>query len=185
MTNNNLSRLLAYILRHRPDEFNITLDDQGWVSVNLLIQQINSIKNELVTFEQLLEVVRTCNKKRYEFDDLMINIRACQGHSIDIDINFPISTPPPILYHGTSSAFVNSILVKGLLKQERNYVHLTDNFDTAIAVGNRHKSSNSKTVVFVINTNNIALPFRLSNNNVWLIDHIPVVYLTDIKIIHS
>lgn len=35
--NKKISKLLSYALRHRPDAIGITLDSQGWVSVDDLL----------------------------------------------------------------------------------------------------------------------------------------------------
>jgi len=45
--------------------------------------------------------------------------------------------PPDILYHGTSPKFVKSIMNHGLLKMNRQYVHLSIDLDTAIETGKR------------------------------------------------
>jgi len=35
---NKKSKFLSYVLRHKPDEFGLTLSDGGWVSVNALMK---------------------------------------------------------------------------------------------------------------------------------------------------
>ncbi len=32
-----LSKLLSYILRHHPEKFNLTLEPNGWVDIDILI----------------------------------------------------------------------------------------------------------------------------------------------------
>lgn len=50
MTNkeqNNLSKYIALILRHRPDVVGITLDEHGWANVSDLLKGIN--KTQTIT----------------------------------------------------------------------------------------------------------------------------------------
>lgn len=35
------SKFLSYILRHKPETIDITLDQQGWVNIEYLIKQAN------------------------------------------------------------------------------------------------------------------------------------------------
>ena len=46
--------------------------------------------------------------------------------------------PPDILYHGTAEKYIESIRKEGILKKNRNYVHLSIDIETAIKVGSRH-----------------------------------------------
>ena len=39
--------------------------------------------------------------------------------------------PPEILYHGTATKFLESIREKGILKRNRQYVHLSSDIETA------------------------------------------------------
>lgn len=92
---NKISKKLSYILRHNPESVGLVVDKHGWVDVSALL---NVTK---ISFERLDEVVATCEKKRFEFDFGRKKIRASQGHSIQVDLNYQSQKPPPILYHGT------------------------------------------------------------------------------------
>lgn len=61
----------------------------------------------------------------------------------------------------------------------RLYVHLSEDLETAIKVGNRH----GKCVVLVIDTEkmiNDGIKFYLSENNVWLTKYIEWTYVKEI-----
>ena len=84
--------------------------------------------------------------------------------------------PPKILFHGTSEKSVASILKNGLEKQNRQYVHLSSDIETAIKVGQRH----GKPFVFKVLAEEMytdKFEFFISDNNVWLINNVPVRYL--------
>jgi putative RNA 2'-phosphotransferase len=103
-------------------------------------------------------------------------IRASQGHSIEIDLALEPSLPPNILYHGTATRFVESILKEGLKKQQRQHVHLSEKLETATAVGARH----GKPVILIVDAKQMqedGLLFYKSENNVWLTDNVEVKYI--------
>lgn len=167
---NKVSKLLSLVLRHKPEEIGLILDDEGWASVNELIEKINNTGLALA-YEDLKEVVETNDKKRFVFSDDLSKIRANQGHSINVDLKLEPATPPAILYHGTAEKNIASILEKGILKQDRNYVHLSADIDTATKVGMRY----GKPVVFEVKALEMhknGCLFYLSNNNVWLTDYV-------------
>ena len=114
----------------------------------------------------------------FAFNSTLTKIRANQGHSIEVDLNIKSQKPPEILFHGTGSNSVLFILETGLEKKGRNHVHLSSDIETAIKVGQRH----GKPFVFEIlaqEMHNDNFEFYLSENGVWLTDHVPVKYLRD------
>ena len=172
------SRFIALILRHKPEEIGITLDEHGWANVQELIAGIS--KTHSLTMELLEEIVATDDKQRYSFNDDKTLIRANQGHSIPVDVDLPETMPPEKLYHGTGEKYVASILQQGLIPKSRLYVHLSADEDTAIKVGSRH----GKPVVFIVDSgqmNRDGYPFFLSVNGVWLTKKVPAKYLSRIN----
>lgn len=174
-----LSKFLSLILRHHPEKIGIEVDKHGYADVDKLIDGIN--KSGLkIDFERLKEIVDYDNKQRYSFNKDMSKIRANQGHSINVIIPLRESIPPVALYHGTASKFYDNIKEKGLLKMNRQHVHLSENIKTAINIGKRHGSP----IVLKIDTAKMhkdGYKFYLSKNNVWLTDEIPSQYITLIK----
>lgn len=165
-----ISKKLTYILRHNPESAGITLDKYGYTDVSLLLNAIN------INFEQLDEVVATCNKKRFEFDLNRKKIRASQGHSVNVDLNYTPQEPPAILYHGTYEKVKDIILLDGLKKMNRHHVHLSSNIETARNVGGRR----GRPVIFAVKANEMHLAghkFYCSTNGVWLVEAVPPEYL--------
>jgi len=170
-----ISKYISLILRHKPETIGITLNEHGWADVRELISGIKK-SGKYIDMEILERVVAENNKQRFCFNDDHTKIRANQGHSIDVDINLPASEPPDILYHGTASRFLDSIREKGILKQTRQYVHLSADVETAFAVGKRHGSP----VVLPIDTKKMTADgyiFYISENKVWLCDNIQWKYI--------
>jgi putative RNA 2'-phosphotransferase len=107
------------------------------VGVDELLQAVNS-HGVTLTLDQLKHIVATSDKKRFAFSDDGQRIRASQGHSIEVDLQYPPQTPPEILYHGTATRFLDSIRQHGLQKMERHDVHLSAETKVTVQVGGRH-----------------------------------------------
>ena len=168
----NKSKRLAYLLRHDTSyEFDVT----GWRYVRDLTQ------NHGFTISELIDIVREDNKGRYEFSQDLKQIRALQGHSIPgIEPGILLATPPEMLYHGTSSRFIDQIYNSGLKKMSRNHVHLSKDLETAKKVGIRH---GGKLIVIEIDCNSMVKDgynFWISRNNVWLSQDIPAQYFKNV-----
>lgn len=171
----NISKFLSLVLRHQPEIIGIQLDQNGWIDINELIEKINNYGIKLDR-ETLNNIVETNSKKRFAFNDTLDKIRASQGHSIEIELGYTNQKPPEILYHGTGERTVQSILNTGLQKQDRQYVHLSSDIETAVKVGQRH----GKPFVFKVFAEkmyNDNYQFFISDNGVWLTDGVPVKYL--------
>lgn len=167
----NIGRMIAYLLRHNPED--LSMDKNGWVSTNELINKLN------INIDTLRDVVITNDKKRYTFNNDETQIRALQGHSIDIEPILTKSIPPKTLYHGTSPDFLDSILNNGLSRMKRQHVHLSSDVKTAYSVGKRH-SKDKKPVLIMIKSKEMhddGFDFYLSDNGVWLTDNVPSKYI--------
>lgn len=177
-----LGKFLSLILRHKPETIGITLDKNGWADVKELIEKIK-LSGRYIDMEILEKIVRENNKKRYSFSENKEKIRASQGHSIEVELNLKEMTPPTILYHGTATRFLESIREKGIIKGNRQYVHLSKDIETARNVGKRH----GEVVILPIDIEGlkkIGHKFYLSENKVWLSDDIPSKYILWDKIIY-
>ena len=165
----NLSKQLSYVLRHRPDSIGISLDSSGWVEVSILLEKLG------IKMDTLEQVVNNNDKKRFAFNEDKTKIRASQGHSVNIDLGLKSLKPPITLYHGTATKNLDSILKKGLIKGNRQYVHLSNNTKTAAEVGKRYGTPYIipiKAALMHID----GYKFYQSENGVWLTDHVPTFY---------
>jgi len=170
----DLSKYMSLILRHKPEVIGIVLDEHGWADVDELIAGI--AKDNEFNMDILEEIVRTDDKQRYSFNEDKTLIRANQGHSIPVDVEPDMMTPPEFLWHGTGEKYVASIDVQGLIPKSRLYVHLSNDEETAVRVGSRH----GKPVLYHVKSGDMAragYKFYLSRNGVWLTKEVPVQYL--------
>lgn len=169
-----LSKFLSYVLRHKPQSVGVELDAGGWCSIDALIRAAQS-KGRHFTVEDILEVVRTNDKQRFALNPDKTKIRASQGHSLPVDLGLTPQTPPDILYHGTAEKNMASIRKRGLIPKNRQFVHLSLDFGTAVKVGRRH----GKAVVLRIDAGKMhrdGFRFYLSENGIWLVSAVPEAY---------
>lgn len=183
-----VSKLLAKVLRHEPELIGLTLDAKGYADVDELIARLNAARREPgaakrlrtlppVSLELLCDVVASNDKQRYSFSDDGRRIRAAQGHSVDVCLDYEAAAPPLVLYHGTAFSKLTSILRDGLTPQTRHAVHLSASFQTAFKTGQRH----GKPVVLTVAAQQMhvdGFKFTCSDNGVWLVSEVPVRYLT-------
>lgn len=171
-----ISKFLSYVLRHHPESIGLTLDPNGgWVDVDKLIQSSGN-RGVPLTMDTLMTVVKTNNKKRFEFNSDRTKIRASQGHSVGVDLGYSPSQPPSKLYHGTAKQNLDSIRATGINKGTRQHTHLSSDIQTAMKVGSRWGDP----VALEIDAEKMAADgytFFISTNGVWLTDHVPPEYI--------
>jgi putative RNA 2'-phosphotransferase len=168
-----LSKTLSYWLRHAPEAAGLSLDDAGWTPVEMVRA---ALAREGLDPAALEQVVAESDKQRFELSEDGARIRARQGHSITVDLEWPEATPPEHLYHGTVARFLDAILAEGLKPMARHHVHLSPDAETATRVGARR----GVPVILRIAAGEMARGgaiFRLSSNGVWLADTVPPEFI--------
>lgn len=172
-----ISKFLSYVLRHCPEDIELTLDPEGWASISELISKAQTKID--ITQELIEQVVATSDKQRFKISDDNLSIRASQGHSIKVNLKLTPQKPPATLYHGTATRFLDSIKQEGLKPGQRHHVHFSTDVATAKAVGQRY----GKPVILKINSENMfkqGYKFFLSDNNVWLTEYVSTQFLSEI-----
>ncbi|PIQ24674.1 RNA 2'-phosphotransferase [bacterium (Candidatus Blackallbacteria) CG17_big_fil_post_rev_8_21_14_2_50_48_46] len=170
----HLSKLLSLVLRHKPEEIGLTLDAQGWASVEELVSKL---ADRGLTRALLEKIVRESDKQRFAFSPEGQYIRANQGHSLSVDLALQPQTPPDFLYHGTARRHLESIFAQGLSPQARQHVHLSFDISTALAVGRRY---DQRPVLLKISAAEMAAAgytFYCSANGVWLTASVPPAFI--------
>jgi len=170
-----LSKFLSYVLRHSPESIGIELDPGGWADVSQLIAAAQRHGRHL-DLQTLLEIVRTDPKRRYTLSEDGKRIRANYGHSVPVQLGLEPQCPPEVLYHGTASRFLGSIMRQGLVPAGRQYVHLSEDVVTAMTVGRRH----GQPVVLVVDAaamHRDGFHFYRTEGGTWLVHKVPPQYL--------
>ena len=112
------SKFLSLLLRHKPEEIGLRLDEAGWASIDDIVQLTGKGRTPL-TRAVIEEITATSDKQRFVISADRQKIRANQGHSLSIDLGLTARPPPQLLYHGTATRLLGAILEQGLLKRKR------------------------------------------------------------------
>lgn len=174
-----LSKYLSKHLRHRPERIGLELGPGGWVEVDALLEAC-ARQRFPISRAELEEVVERNDKKRFAFDPSGTLIRAQQGHSVPVDLLLEPAEPPPLLYHGTPERNLEAILRGGLQSMGRHHVHLSPDEATADHVGRRR----GQPVVLAVDARAMRRDgwgFYRSGNGVWLVEHVPLRYLSCLR----
>lgn len=178
MNSVELSKAVSHALRHAPEEYDLDLDDEGWVEIGLLIRALGKKKNEWagLNIEDLRNMISQSEKTRHEIDGNYI--RAIYGHSVEGKFQTKSTEPPQTLYHGTSHKAASVILKEGLKSMDRQYVHLSQMISEATRVGKR---KDSVPVILKINAQKAyeeGVKFYKGNERIWLADFISSKFLS-------
>lgn len=133
-----VSRFLSFLLRHRPADYPLQFDRQGFVSWDDLVAMVQDRFPE-ITVEEIRDIIEGSDKKRFELNEG--KARATYGHSFPVDLGLESVEPPSPLYHGTARDLAETILQEGLKPRGRQYVHLSASVEEALAVGKRRDPS--------------------------------------------
>lgn len=174
-----LSIRMSYALRHSPDRLGLTMAPDGTVAVSDLAAALGT------DVDTVTGIAATDSKGRYVLTGEVgpeQRIHAAQGHTIDVDVPLvaltAADTAGMIFYHGTKTAFLDSIFGQGLLPRSRQFVHLSTDVDTSTDVANRRDGDS--TVLVVDAAAMLADGFTLyrASNGVILTRTVPTRYLS-------
>ena len=173
-----LSKAITYILRHKPHVFNVTLTKEGYCEVASLTTVLNQqAKYSYVTEEDVLRIVATCPKQRFELNGALI--RARYGHSV-MKLPRTPAEPPTILYHGTVTSALEGIKNSGILEMGREEVHLVteDAQNFAIESAGRRVRAQKGNKVHLLPVNTVkaqilGVLFYDTEHGTWLSEAIP------------
>lgn len=171
-----LSKEISYAFRHAPWKYELEMDEEGWVPVEQLLDALHKEEKwRNISENDLAVMIQKSEKKRHEVFNG--KIKAHYGHSIPMRIAKEKKVPPEVLYHGTARRFLNSIKENGLLPKGRQYVHLSQDVETAYSVGLRHDIKPCILKIDAKRAREDSIIFYYGNEKVWLVDKIPSKYI--------
>jgi putative RNA 2'-phosphotransferase len=178
---NSLGRMLALVLRHAPEKFNVEMDINGWVNSRELSE---SIQGQRKHFHWLrgwhFEAIANADEKgRYQVEGEMI--RATYGHSIELELDLPTDEIPEALYWPCDPEEISTHMEFGLVAGDRNHVHLSRTIANAMEAG--HVRHSRPAIIEVDTTRAIA-----DGNTIWragktvfLCEEMPADYLFHVE----
>ena len=170
-----VSKLMAYILRHSPEEFDLKPDVEGFVPLNELVKALRTVYPD-VTEEFVREIVERDAKGRYEIRDG--KIRARYGHSFKVKLDHGEDTESRVLYHGTPRRNLDRILREGLKPMRRQFVHLSTRRSEALETGRRHGKDVVLLIVDAECLRKKGLKIYKAGKNVRIVERVPPECIT-------
>jgi putative RNA 2'-phosphotransferase len=173
-----LSKTISHALRHKPAEYGLKLDTEGWVEIEDLLTALRKRRSawQYVSLADIMTIIAESEKQRFELRD--DRIRAFYGHSTDEKIERQPVIPPDSLYHGTTTQAATTIRKEGLRPMRRQYVHLSTDMKTARSVALRHTG---QPVILHIDARKAyeqGIHFYSGNEDIWLADPIPPEFIS-------
>ncbi len=171
-TATRLSKFLSLVLRHRPDDYGLAMDEQGFVDFDSLIDVLVAEDIVAETAEDdVMELVEGSERRRFQVEGN--RIRALYGHSSRVRLNYPADDPPDVLWHGTTPEHAARIRDEGLSPMGRAYVHLSSTEDEAHSVGARHTDDPVLVRVDTRAALGKGLTFHRATELIWLCPALP------------
>jgi 2'-phosphotransferase len=169
MKDSDLSRALAYVLRHGARREGFVLLKGGYLAVDDILNH-KKFRN-LCDERDIRRIVACDSKRRYSLTQKNGNllIRAEQGHSIEIEDDGSLLTliesPPKNVIHGTSADNWALIKTLGLSRMNRNHIHFCETMESTSGF---RKSSTVAIVIDVALAMKDGIQFFRSKNDVIL-----------------
>lgn len=176
-----LSIYLSFLLRHCPEDAQLSMDPHGWVPVSQLIANISAAGRYQIDEDILRTIVAQDKKGRYRFNEDQSKIKACQGHSIPwVTPELTTAQPPQYLYHGTTTIAFQQIKESGAIsKMARHAVHMQAVPHAAWKSALRWKKTPILLTIDAAQMANDGYVFGVSDNDVWCTETVPMQYIVE------
>lgn len=134
-----VGRMMAGILRHFPERFNLTMDGRGWVDLDDFITEVKAARrdyNRWLRRDHIEALVETDEKGRYQIDGGML--RATYAHSVEVNLDDLPEAETEELYFPVAEEEMDLVLEAGLRPTDRNMIHLSSSAEKAYSAGRVH-----------------------------------------------
>jgi putative RNA 2'-phosphotransferase len=123
------------VLRHFPEKYGLTIDENGWISIPMLVKSISGQHRgyHWLRAHHIVAIAESDPKGRYEVRD--DRIRATYGHTVDVRLDLPTENIPDELYFPVTPDEASIVLEVGLKPTDRRKVHLSRTSEDARAAG--------------------------------------------------
>tara|TARA_B100001123_G_scaffold308409_1_gene344614 strand:+ start:365 stop:970 length:606 start_codon:yes stop_codon:yes gene_type:complete len=176
-----LGRVLALVLRHAPEKFDVEMDINGWVDVTGLCDGIKAQRRDFHWLKPWhFEAVSVTEEKgRYEVEGE--RMRATYGHSIEIEIDLPTDDIPEVLFYPVSNEETDNVIKLGIKGGDRRHVHLSKTIAKAFEAGSVRISKPSIVEVDAVRAIADGISIFRAGKLVFLAEEIPPQYLYKIS----
>jgi putative RNA 2'-phosphotransferase len=180
-----LGKLLTYILAHRPDEFGLVPDQEGFVPVKDLRQALIEPKPKVAPWpvtpwseegwsyvrrSHIAEVAYGSDRSKFELKD--DRIRSTQPAAA-----YEAAVPPQTLYYGCRRRAYPHILQGGLDPGGRQFIPLATDPALALRIGRRRDPNPILVEIHAQRANNEGVAFYQTHPLLYLATHVPSNYI--------
>ena len=132
----SLCRLLTYILGHRPDEFGLVPDKDGYITYKELLQAIHEESNwHYVRSSHINEVLLGRDRRLFQTDEKRIRVL---DRRWQVDLNGAQQPLPKVLFTPVRRKAHPIVMEKGLRASEGRYLVLSPDKEMGLRIGKRH-----------------------------------------------
>jgi len=171
-----LGKLVTYVLGHRPDEFGLVPDAEGFVRLKHLVKALSEEPGwGYVRKSHVHEVllITHCEDAFVTQDD-----RIKAAHPQPSVSPVPDVVPPKLLYHCVRQKAYPVVCQKGLSPMGQHHVFLATTRDMAWRMGKRRDSKPVLVTVQARRACEAGVVFSMQGKCIYVVDHVPVGYFT-------
>ncbi len=135
----SIGRMMAGVLRHFPERFNLSMDGRGWVDLDAFVEAVRRARPQTSRWlrrEHIEALVETDDKGRYQIDGGMV--RATYAHSVPVNLDDLPECHLDQLYFPVAEEELDVVLEAGLRPADRNMIHLSGTPEKAFSAGRVH-----------------------------------------------
>jgi len=168
----SLHRFLDYVLGHRPDEFGLIADEQGFIPLKDLLRALSEEEGwKHVRLRHIEDMMRETDE-RFEIKDKLIRVWPRDTH-LQLGPLEPV-LPPKLLYHAARRKGYPSILEHGLSPGAKPWVPLAVNPELALRLGRRRDTQPILLTIQAAKAADRRIPFYRPQELIYLVDSLPV-----------
>ena len=165
-----LAKFLNYVLGHRPDEFGLVTDKEGFVKIKELIKATNEEKGlKYVRHSHINEIMLSLPNHGLEVADNLI--RALNRENLPRP-SFALD-PPKLLYTCVRKKAYPFVLDNGIRPTGFSKIILSSNHDLALRIGRRSDQAAVLLTVKVYPSEEKGVVFLQAGESLFLTDYIP------------
>jgi putative RNA 2'-phosphotransferase len=170
-----LGKLMTYVLGHRPDEFGLVPDQQGFVRVKDLVKALSEEPGwGYVRKSHVHEVLITHGQDAFVTEDDRIKATRPRASVSPV----PGVVPPKLLYHCVRQKAYPVVCQKGLSPMGQHHVFLATTKDMAWRMGKRRDSKPVLVTVQAERACEAGVIFSMQGEGIYVVDHVPAGYFS-------
>ncbi|MDI6708178.1 MAG: RNA 2'-phosphotransferase [Candidatus Thermoplasmatota archaeon] len=177
---NMIGRIMAGVLRHFPEKFNLKMDEHGWIELYAFVDSLRRFPAfKWVKPYHIKAIVETDPKGRYQLQNN--KLRATYGHTLSLELDLPTNGIPEKLYYPATDEECEIILETGIKPVDRKKVHLSKTKELALEAG---KSRVERPVILEVDAKKACeegIIIKRAGRTVYITDEVPGKYLKRVE----